>query len=252
MSKITIGIVGAFVAAGTVATVIELRANRGLRAELGALHAASDEARRLRPEGQSSGAVSQTSGTNNPDMTELERLRARAAQLKARPEGVTDAQMKLAASCRNVGRATPAEALETLTWAATVGDTDALMQGYIFSAETKDQLDAFYASLSDAVRARYGTPERLLGARWLAMAKTQLPVASQLLDQKSDPAGALDTIVVHAWTRLPSGQEKLDGIKLQHTANGWGVPVPKSPDAAWAKLATLFDPITGEFRGAGN
>jgi hypothetical protein len=51
--------------------------------------------------------------------------------------------------------------------------------------------------------------------------------------------------------RLPSGEEKLDGIKFQHTANGWGTPVPHSPDAAWAKLATLIDPSTGEFRGAG-
>jgi hypothetical protein len=179
-------------------------------------------------------------------------LRARVAQLKARPEGVTDAQMKLTANCRNVGRATPAETLETQLWAATARDTDAFMQSYIFSAETRAQLETFFAGLSDAVRARYGTPERLLGARWLAMAKTQLPVAFQVLGQTSDPAGASDTTVVRVWMRLQSGEEKLDGIKLQDTATGWGMPVPKSPDAAWAKLATLIDPVTGDYRAAGN
>jgi hypothetical protein len=79
------------------------------------------------------------------------------------------------------------------------------------------------------------------------MAKTQLPAAFQVLGQTSDPTGASDTVVVRVWMRQQSGEEKLDGIKLQHTATGWGMPVRKSPDAAWAKLAASIDPVTGEF-----
>lgn len=95
------------------------------------------------------------------EQAETSRLEKRLAQLRARPPGVIDAQMK---TPRAVGRATPKEAMQTLTAAVRDRDMGTLDRFVTFSDDTPENRAAFMANFSEAVRARYQTPERLMVA----------------------------------------------------------------------------------------
>lgn len=244
MSKINIGIVSALVLAVAVTGVVELRANRTLREEVGALQTAHNAAGQLQQENQKLNVALQTLAATNPEAEELVRLRARVAVLKARPEGVTDEQMKVMAACRNVGRATPAASLETGLWAMQSGDTDELMRGYFFPDDAKAGLAAFFAKQSEVVRMKYGTPERLLGKLW-EIQNDELPAAFQVISEKRSLKTEEDAAQLQVWLRLPSGEEKGSRIFLQRGPDGWGIVKGEYPEAQYAKLAARIDQATG-------
>ncbi len=249
MSKIKFGIVAALLLAGLATVVVEANANRGLRAEIATLESAASRAPALRTENRQLEAKLQQAAAANPDADELVRLRARAAQLRARPDGVDEALMKPAAAWQNVGRTTPQAALETGLWAVTNGDAEFFLRGYVFPGEMKSGMATFFGSQSEVVRARYGTPERLLGELWRLTPPEGIPVAYQLLDTKLSFKSDTDTATLRAWARFPSGEEKGATINMKRDATGaWGIAAGNNSDAAWAKLAARIDQASGELR----
>jgi hypothetical protein len=216
-----------------------MRANRALISEINTLQAESQGAA-ISP-GKLSG--------KNSEANELILLRNRIVQLKARPNGVVDSAMKSRAEWRNVGRATPAAALETLLWAFYVKDLDIVADSHAFNESDRRILDTWFASFSDAVRARYGTPERLLAPMdgELSRYAADPAVAFQIIDQQEDHGPS--AVKITYWERLASGKELQASIGLTENGSaGWQASPSGSgmSDSQWKTMVfSQIDPATG-------
>jgi hypothetical protein len=62
---------------------------------------------------------------------------------------------------QNVGQATPAAAMQTLFWAALNGNEAVMAQTIGFDPKTQSRMEEIIASLPEAQREKYGTPEAL-------------------------------------------------------------------------------------------
>ena len=255
MSKIKVGIVGVIIAAIGVTGVVELRANRELRAELGSLHGGSDDAGWLQKENLQLSAALKKLGDKNPEANELARLQRRAAVLTARPPGVVDAELKAASTWNDVGRATPEAAFETMHRAIFNGDIDALADFVIFSDDTPKNREAFMAHFSEVVRARYRTPERLYAATLFdaaAQSNRSPNDAFQILnvdDQVRGNGTRLGQKRVQVWYSLASGQEFESAGRWQPTPNGWVLSAFSL--SSWDYVQRAINPLTGERLPAG-
>lgn len=251
MSKITTGIISAAVLALATTAFVELRANDRLRAELRVLTADGGDPVSLQREGWSLNAALQKVGGDNPETAALLRLQQRAAVLAARPDGVVDSELIKASSWSNVGRATPEAANQTFHWAMFSGDVDAVAEFVSFDDNTPAKREAFMAHFSEAVRARYRTPERLLAAAFFgAGQKNYLSPddAFQIISVRDETGGNGDRVGqkrMNAWYSLASGSEFGGTDRWQSTPNGWA-PAPHSLSAAWEIALQFLDPVTGE------
>jgi hypothetical protein len=222
MSKIKVGIGGAIVAAVLATGFVELKANRALSAELTGLRAASVVPAQLQKESRELNATLGKLTADIPEAAELAQLRQRLAVLKARPPGVTDAEMKPLSQWTNRGWATPEDALETVWWAGATNNHEELVNNRPFVGSAKAKADAAFATLPEVVRLKYGSADRLLGAIGSGSrgavddaAQEQAyggkVVAYQLLDTTIDLN--LGGINVRWWERLESGDER----EMKHT-----------------------------------
>lgn len=178
----------------------------------------------------------------NETSAETARLQKRLAELKARPPGVVDAQMK---APRAAGRATPRDAMQTVTAAVRDRDLPTLERMVHFSDDTQENRAAFMANFSAAVRGRYSTPERLMIATIFEEVLRDPPVAQQVLATHGY-AGGVETVTT--WTRLASGLERKDENPFQSTPEGWAFPAfPLTGKAVPVdRLRARFDPVTGD------
>ncbi|MGC4071176.1 MAG: sigma-70 family RNA polymerase sigma factor [Nibricoccus sp.] len=176
------------------------------------------------------------------DAEELNRLEKRLAVLKARPEGVSDEEMK---PPQSVGRATPQNAMQTLSAALRDKDLNTLDGFVFFTDDTPENREAFMAQFSPAVRARYRTPERLVMAFSFDQALRDPPIAGQVLSTQNYSNGKQ---LVVGWTRLQSGEEKKQSIPFENTPGGWalsGLSLKGSEEIPIEKLRARIDPMTG-------
>lgn len=259
MSKIKMGMAGAIVLAVSVPLVVELRANRALRAQLAANGGGDITA--LRQENQRLATALVTRSETNPQLAEISRLRARAAVLKARPDGVLDSELKTAAAHRNAGRATPEAAHETLVWALLAKDLDTLASFVVFADDSPATRAAFMAQFSEAVRAKYRTPERLCAAALFGTdgqaARTPLQPgdAFQFLGTDDHVGGdgtRYGQIRLRVWERSVEGAEREITLRLQPTPAGYALSglflagAPRPSDDASAVIRQRIDVGTGE------
>jgi RNA polymerase sigma factor (sigma-70 family) len=239
-SKVKIGIAAAVIIAGATVAVREVRATRLVESEIERLRALPQELTRLRADNERISNIVAKAVVTNPDAAELARLSQRLAQLKARPEGVLDSEMKPLPAFQNVGRNTPLAAMETQLWARANGDDATFAQLLGFTDRSKARLDAFFAALPDDVRNKFGTPKRML-APMAAWGRLGPPAAVQILGQTDHGL----KVIVHAWARYAAGHEGKMDLMLQRFEDGWRVP--HTDDMMEGIIASL-DPATGEFR----
>ena len=243
MNKIKTGIVAAILVAALVPPLVELRANRALRAELDGLQAggaaAQTENTRLMTE---LAAVGEKSATPN-EAGELARWRARAVLLRARPDGVVESEMKLP---RNAGFATPEAAFETLAWATMTGDWEVAAKCFSFTGETKKAADAFFAGLSPEAREKYGTPERALAYAGMVEStpkRSAFMIAMQVYDTQIADGPA--PMLVKIWHRTGNGQEHATEAMFARGPGGWVLGQP-GVGRMVTQLIPRLDPLTGE------
>lgn len=237
MNKLKLGIAAvAFVAAGTLA-VRDLRASRSLEQEIRELQQAQASLVDLRTANTRLANSLATVAPANPLAAEIGAVRERAAQLKARPVGVTDAGLQPIDIFQNRGWQTPLAAFETQLWARASGNMDEFARAFGWTPSGKAKIDRFFAALPETVRTRYGTPERMLApdaAKWGSYGH---PTAIQILG--STDYG--DAVVVHAWGRL--GMIEFDHFQLE-TVGGGGLC------RCGARVALVdvgqFDVVTGD------
>ncbi|MEO6569234.1 MAG: sigma-70 family RNA polymerase sigma factor [Opitutaceae bacterium] len=254
MSKIKTGLVGAVIVAVLATGFGELKANRALSAELTGLRSASLVPAQLQKESRQLNTVLAKLTADIPEGEELARLRRRIAQLKVRPPGVTDADMKPLAEWTNRGWATPEAALETIWWAGSIRNYEELVTNRPFVGSAKAKADAAFATLPEVVRLKYGTADRLLGAvgsgsrgaadddaNERAYGKV---VAYQLLDTSIDVN--LGGVSVRWWERLENGEERemkhtfvRDGDRFTFGSNQFSTGM-------WDWIVSQLDLTTGE------
>lgn len=248
MSKIKIGVAAAVVVALAPA-VVEVRANRVLKAELAGLRGTGgDDRAALQREAARLQAELGRAAGKSADLDELSRLRARIALLNARPPGVVEGEMKRAAVWRNRGRATPEAASETFHWALFHGDVPTVLEFIVFEDDTPENRAAFLGKFSAAVRARYPTPEQIAAAAFFSATPGAGPRYDpndrfQLLDLRPDDRPGL--MRTRVWYQLASGRESEGVTRWQKTAGGWVIAahsLVKTADYAVGR----FDAATGQ------
>ncbi len=244
MKKIILGIAGVCLVAEVATATVEFKTKRNLDADFHALQGAAG--RPVLPSVAtpslvaSSGAIAGNGAAG--DAGELGRLQRRLAELKARPPGVVDAQMLPAA---NVGRATAQNAMTTMAWAVAARDMATLMRYATFSDDTAENREAFMANFSEAIRARYKTPERLVIAVSFDESLRDPPVAQQIIDSHTFYTGAQN---VGMWVRYVSGREEKKSLPFVETPDGW-VLMPLTltgKSSAAALVLSRLDPATGD------
>lgn len=248
MSKLKLSLAAVVVLAGLTTALVELRANRELRAELRTLSADSRNEPALRAENDQLRAVLAQRGETDPALAELAAARQRIATLKARPPGVTDADLHLP---RNVGRATPAAAMETFCSGVMQGDLDLVASFVAFSDDAPANREAFMASFSPAVRLRYRTPERLAAAalfgavHGVSAGITDPATAMQIVEAKERSP---DEVRLSLWWRTASGREVVGGETMRLRADGWAMkPLSLVQPDLLRIVRERIDPATGDF-----
>ncbi|MCX6954245.1 MAG: sigma-70 family RNA polymerase sigma factor [Verrucomicrobia bacterium] len=243
MSKIKTGIVAAVVLAGLATAVVEVRANRELRVELGELRAASEPAATVQKENRELGAELKKMSAANPEVGELARLQARAAVLRARPEGVTDAALQ---PLTNAGRATPEDAVRTFGWALATGEREVLASFVAFTDDTAEGRAAFMAQFSEGIRARYRTPEAIVAAGLFPAVKIEDPAVALQVSGMEDESRT-GQVKLRAWYRTAGGKEGEIREKFQRSLDGWVLGGLKLQDDTLRNLVSArLDPVSGE------
>ncbi|MBI2513587.1 MAG: sigma-70 family RNA polymerase sigma factor [Opitutae bacterium] len=242
MKKIILVTAGTLLVAELAVSVGELRAQQQLRTELRQIATARPSSSNIAtaPTPEASVRVAAPS-PSSATTAELLQLQQRIAELKARPAGVASSSLR---GPDNLGRATPEAAMSTLAWATRTGDVDALARFIAFSDDTPANRTAFMGNFSEAVRARYATPEQLLIAVNFAESMRDPPIGQQITKSQGYASGVH---MVSAWTRYASGREAVSALPFQESAEGWTLtPVALVGDKApIAWLRSRLDPATG-------
>ncbi|MEO5957566.1 MAG: sigma-70 family RNA polymerase sigma factor [Opitutaceae bacterium] len=256
MSKIKIGIVSAIVIAATVPAIVEVRANRERSAEAAALRMGGGDLAALKKENKQLGEELARLTANQPSADELGRLRARVATMQKRPAGVTDENLKPAASWTNRGWATPEDALETTMWTSQVGDPEPLIRNMRWIGDAGAPAEAAFAQLPEAWRTHYGTADRLLGEICFGsrgkenddlMRKNYGTVlAYRVIDVTVDRKR--DGMQVRYWEQMASGHEREKGATFSPHAGQFGFSENRWSEGLWQSMVDQIDPATGAFR----
>ncbi len=192
--------------------------------------------------GEARGA-SATDGTRSPDKVELARLREEVNDLRARTAALARLSVRAAESSspalnllpsgawKNAGRATPSAAAETMMWATDSGNVDALAAAITLDQAAREKAEAILARMSDAVRAMYDTPEKLVA---LLLARETDIRAMQVLGESS----AGDEALVNMRLMKDDGKTKEEGMQFRRTPDGWRANITgKAVDKMGKKLS---------------
>ena len=271
---------GALLLAGVVAWVWPQAERDALRGELVAIRAAAREVERLREDNRrlATGAAPEGEVERlRADHAALGRLRDELAGLKGRAEtkaGEAAAKgaeraprvaadpvapagagpVVPAAEWKNAGRATPTAALETLMWTAAGGDIEAMVGAIKLDYNGRIAAKAALEQMPDALRATYGTPERLVAL--LTMPNVPLGAMQVIKVDVSVPANTQNTEMAVMQVRLKTAEGRWEekGLVLFRNptnAEGWRFSVMVS--AVQEYLAMLKAPVAvpGSAKGAG-
>jgi hypothetical protein len=119
-----------------------------------------------------------------------------------------------------VGRATPEAAFQTLIWAAMKGREPEMAACIALDAPARAKAESLLASLTEEARAKYGTPEQLVG---LVFSHGVLE-SSAVQFVSSAAAGDGDHATLTLRVRM-NGRENETKIPMIRTADGWAMAV---------------------------
>lgn len=153
-----------------------------------------------------------------------DRAREAAAKKAAAAEAIAANRDPMGALMRlenfeNVGRATPAAAIQTLIWAAMKGDDPSVIASLSLMADAREEAQQLWAHLPESSRAKYPAPENLAAL----VVTGEILRADALQISATTPVDASHAIVA---VRLAGvdGEEK---VPVELTFDGWKVQVPK-------------------------
>jgi len=245
MNTLKFALAAAVVAGGLATAFVEGRTYVSLRTQQRSL--AREDLAPLEKHNRELRAAAARLEEQNPNVAELNRLRGRLDTLRARPPGVTDAAFHVP---RNLGRATPAAAIETFAWAIDRGDLDLAASFISFTDDSPENRAVFLANFSDAIRARYRTAERIYAAalHGAVHGKSTVPDPMARMQIVSTKERGFDEVRVELWIQRESGRELPGSMTYQRRADGWAEkPVAMLNPAIVAAIQQRLDPATGNY-----
>jgi hypothetical protein len=200
----------------------------GDRASLRTGDGASIAASEVPPRGESA--------INAEDEAAIARLRKEIAELKARaaarsrkdPASVTASapalsmtkQMLPVEQWKHAGHATPTAALETVLWAASVGDVDVLAGSFSIDPVVRTKVNGLLFRLPETIRKDYDTPERLMAL----LTAGDVPLgAAQIHDYHALNLGGTALVAV---LRDTENRHRAANVTLRQEGEAWKLVVP--------------------------
>jgi hypothetical protein len=242
---------GVLILAGGVIFAWQWQTGVRLREEAARLEAQAREAARLREENERLAAHQKSPAemeSLRADHAEMERLRGEIDALSRRVEqadhdaaqpqstavtkDAAPAKEAIAASAwKNAGQATPEAVLETALWSAKEGEIATLAGTLLLDERARTKAQALLASLPDAARAQYGTPEQLVAF----LTAKDLPLTSLRVDGMSVNGDEAQMVV-----NVPTAAnlDKLTELELHRSTDGWQIKVPESAIDKYARTLT--------------
>jgi len=120
-----------------------------------------------------------------------------------------------AANMADAGRATPLAAIETMLWAASRQDVDALAGMIDLEGQNRELAEKFLQQLPAAAQSDYGTPERLLAL----LIANDAPVGVELYSVAPNPDSGDTTVAGLA--QMPDGHPQFVSYSFHQTPSGW-------------------------------
>lgn len=260
MNGFAFGVTGIAAALAAGAVWIQHRDAAELRREVGLLRT---EMRLLASDVKAAAAPSATTGAGSAEavltpanaaegtMTarELAKLREEMSSLRKNTQEITQfiqaasAMKTLAAAdasiptklipadaLKDLGRATPEAGAQTALWAAVGGDVDNLSKSLVLTPTAQQKADAWFASLPEATRQQYGTPERVIA---LMMARDAAGLSGiQVLGQKEI---APDNVAMRLRFGSVDGKTKDDNLLMRRGGDGWRIVIPDNAVEKFAR-----------------
>jgi hypothetical protein len=252
-------VVAVLTVAGLIVFVVQHRATAVLRAEVDRERTLSHEFDRASAEhtrllaAQPEAGEIERAATDRETLkqarAEVESLRQKAevaaradAEKKARPvERFAVGRTVPAGEWKNVGTETSAAALETALWAGAGGDVDAFAKTlFLIDARTQRAAQTLWASVPEAMRGEYGTPERLiafLSIKDVPLGAVQVRQFNELQGWPMGPAQQVQVLLTQA-----DGKQKDTSLLLINPGGGWKLVVTEAVVAKYA--AMLKEPGT--------
>jgi RNA polymerase sigma factor (sigma-70 family) len=225
ISKLQVGITLGIVGLGAAALVLQHQDNARLQAQVTALQHVADDNLRLREKNdqlEKSAAASESAAAAFRSGT--------AAAYAARMTSPQRAAVPLAAglvaveTLGNVGRASARAAFATQLWAARTGDVALEATAITFGPEARARLEALAATLPDAMKAEYDTPEKLMA---FMLAGSPHPVGGMEVLGETD-VDADDVILQTEWQHADDSVVHQTDANFHQDADGWKLVVPLS------------------------
>jgi hypothetical protein len=179
-------------------------------ATAGAPTLAADELRRLREELE--GLRKNTQALNR--FAELAQLAQSAKELE-KSTGAMAVKIVPAGELRNVGKATPEAATQSVLAAAIAGDVEAVAGALTFTESARAKADAWFGTLSERVRQEYGAAEKVIA---LMMARDAAGLTGMQV------LGAREVAPDNMGVRIRFASEqgtKDDTLVLRRGTDGW-------------------------------
>lgn len=177
-----------------------------------------------------------------PKADDVAQLRSELAALKKETTGLlevvrermeqntTPTKLTLISDLKNVGRATPDKAAETIIWAAAGGDTSTVAQSIALAKGGRQKLEDLLGRLPEATRNQYGTPENLAA---LMLSRDVATVSGmQVLGQRE--LGANDS-VVRIRVGNDEGKTKDQTLVAHRADDGWKLSIPDESIERWIR-----------------
>lgn len=233
-SRNGIWVVLAVVTLGVAGTLtLQAQRSRQLRAEIALLRNEAASLRTLQGENQRLRAAQPSASEWAEWRTQdAERVRCESeiAQLRARLAAKTATSSAGAPEFRpsepvqanawnNVGRSSPEAVLETALWAAAGGEVDTLADTLLLETDARTRAEALLASLPPAVRATYGTPERLVAL----LTAREVPLGSMQFIARME-RGA--DVLLRVRLQQPDGSAVTKSLVARGTPGNWRLVVP--------------------------
>ena len=157
--------------------------------------------------------------TSTQELTQL----ARAAAAKNMDTSAVPMNITPVAALKNLGKGTPAQAIESLLWAATGGEVDALTESVMIEPKAKQKAAEWFAGLPEATRAQYGSPEKVL-ALMIAKDAAALSGMQVLGQQEINP----DITAMRIRMQVDGSKTKDETLPFYHAPDGWRMVLPMS------------------------
>ena len=160
--------------------------------------------------------------TSTQEIVQLAKTAQAAQAAKNMDTSAIPANITPVGSLKNSGKGTPAQAVESLLWAATGGDVDLLAEALMIEPKAKQKAADWFGTLPEATRSQYGSPEKVL-ALMIARDAATLSGMQLLGQQEIKP----DLMAVRVRMQVDSGKTKDETLPFYRAPDGWRMILPQ-------------------------